>query len=203
MLTYSDINPDKKAFIFELDNVVYPEKDYLLQVYYLFANFIEYTETIPSAAELINFMKLSYETQGADGLFEKVQIAFGLNGKYNTEFERLHQTARLPLKLLLYQNVLDLLQEIVINRKHIFIITNGDPEQQLNKIRQIEWNGLEKYLTVYFANELKPKPETYVLDEMLSKHPLLRKELMIFGASETDREFAFASGIDYIDINSA
>lgn len=203
MLSYSDINPDKKGFIFELDNVLYPEKDYLLQVYYLFANFIEYTETIPSAGELISFMRLSYETHGVVGLFDKVQAAFGIDIKYNQEFERLHRTARLPLKLLMYKNALDLLQEIVINRKQIFIITNGDPEQQLNKIKQIEWNGLEKYLIVYFANESKPKPETYVLDCMLSKHAILRKDLMIIGASETDREFAFASGIDYIDINSA
>ena len=203
MLNYSNIRPDKKAFIFELDNLLYPEKDYLLQVYYLFANFIEYTETVPSAPELINFMKLTYEADGADGLFEKVQAAFGIDVKYNDEFDRLHRTARLPLKLILYKNALDLLQEIVINRKQIFIITNGDPEQQLNKIRQMEWNGLEKYLTVYFANELKPKPETTVLDDILSKHHLLRKDLLIIGSSNTDKEFAFASGIDYIDINNA
>jgi FMN phosphatase YigB (HAD superfamily) len=200
MLNYSDLDPSKKAFIFELDNVLYPEKDYLLQVYYLFANFIEYTEAIPSATELLGFMKLSYETHGTVGIFEKAQQAFGLDMKYNEEFERLHHTARLPLKLLLYKNVLDLLQEIVINRKQVFIITNGDPEQQLNKIRQLEWNGLEKYLTVYFANELKPKPETDVLEHLLSQHNYLRKDLIIFGASGTDREFALAAGVDYIEI---
>jgi FMN phosphatase YigB (HAD superfamily) len=201
MLSYSDLDPSKKAFIFELDNVLYPEKDYLLQVYYLFANFIEYTETVPFATELVNFMKLTYETHGAEGIFEKAQQAFGLDVKYNEEFKRLHHTARLPLKLLLYRNVLDLLQEIVINRKQLFIVTNGDPDQQLNKIRQLEWNGLEKYLKVYFANELKPKPETYVLEHILSQHDLLRKDLIIFGASDTDREFAFAAGIDYMEIN--
>jgi FMN phosphatase YigB (HAD superfamily) len=201
MLNYSDLDPTKKAFIFELDNVLYPEKDYLLQVYYLFANFIEYTETVPSVTELIEFMKLSYENHGAEGIFEKVQEAFGLDVKYYEEFKRLHHTARLPLKLLLYKNVLDLLQEIIINRKQVFIITNGNPEQQLNKIRQVEWNGLEKYFKVYFANELNPKPETYVLEYMLSQHDLLRKDLIIFGTSETDREFAFAAGIDYIDID--
>jgi hypothetical protein len=34
----------KKAFVFELDNVLYPEKDYFFQIYYLFANLLEYTE---------------------------------------------------------------------------------------------------------------------------------------------------------------
>ena len=44
MFTYTDIDARKKAFVFELDNVLYPEKDYLLQVYYLFASFLEYSE---------------------------------------------------------------------------------------------------------------------------------------------------------------
>ena len=39
-MKYSDIDNRKTAFIFELDNVLYPEKDYLFQVYYLFARFI-------------------------------------------------------------------------------------------------------------------------------------------------------------------
>jgi hypothetical protein len=45
-MNYSHIDKRKKAFIFELDNVLYPEKDYLYQVYYLFAALLEYTEFI-------------------------------------------------------------------------------------------------------------------------------------------------------------
>ena len=55
MLNYTNIPASKKAFIFELDNVLYPEKDYLLQVYYLFASFLEYTEAFPPAADLTEF----------------------------------------------------------------------------------------------------------------------------------------------------
>jgi len=43
-MKYADIDKRKKAFIFELDNVIYPEKDYLYQVYYIFASLLEYTE---------------------------------------------------------------------------------------------------------------------------------------------------------------
>ena len=39
MLKYKDLDDRIKAFVFELDDVIYPEKDYLLQVYYLFSNF--------------------------------------------------------------------------------------------------------------------------------------------------------------------
>ena len=199
MLKYSDIDPVKKGFIFELDNVLYPERDYLLQVYYLFSNFIEFTETIPTASELIDFMKTAYETHGAAGLFDRASGMFGIDQKYRENFDKLHYTARLPLKLELYKPMLALLQEMVIDRKQLFIVTNGKPEIQLNKIRQTEWNGLEKYLVVYFAEEIKSKPETDVLEFILGKHQLLRKELVVIGCNDTDVEFAGAGGVDFIN----
>lgn len=198
MLTYSNIDPAKKGFIFELDNVLYPEREYLLQVYYLFANFIEFTETVPTSKELIEFMKTAYETHGPAGLFERASEMFGIDQKYKENFEKLHYTARLPLKLVLYNSMLALLQEMVVDRKQIFLVTSGKPEVQLNKIKQTEWNGLESYLTVYFADEIKPKPETDVLELILTKHQLLRKELVIIGNSDIDREFAAAAGVDFI-----
>lgn len=199
MLTYTDIDPSKKAFIFELDNVLYPEKDYLLQVYYLFANFIEVSETVVTAEELIGFFATDYEALGEKGRFERASQLFGIDKKYQSNFDKLHYTARLPLKLLLYKPMLELLQNMVVDRKQIFIVTNGNPEVQLNKIKQVEWNGLEKYLTVYFADEIRPKPETDVLELILGKHQLLRKELVVIGSNDIDEEFADAEGIDYIN----
>lgn len=202
MLNYSDLDPHKKGYIFELDNVLYPERDYLLQVYYLFANFIEFTETVPSSKELTAFMKTAYENHGPKGLFERASQVFGIDEKYKTNFEKLHYTARLPLKLVLFNSMLTLLQEMVVDRKQIFLVTNGNPEIQLNKIKQVEWNGLEKYLVVYFAEEVKSKPETNVLELILSKHQLLRKDLIVIGSNDIDVEFASASGVDYIDSSS-
>lgn len=201
MQDYKDIDSRKKAFVFELDNVIYPEKDYLLQVYYLFSNFIEFTEGIPSSAELTEFFKNVYHHHGEEKIFEKAKEAFGIDEKYRANFERLHHTAILPLKLLMYNEVLKLLQEIIIDRKQIYIITNGKPEIQLNKIRQLEWNGTEKYLKVFYAQEIKLKPEPDVLTYILNDNNLLRKEVMIIGASAIDEEFAACCGTDYIHID--
>lgn len=198
MLTYQDISPNMKAFIFELDDVLYPQQDYLLQVYYLFANFIEFSEPGIHSRELIEFFKTSLEYHGTSGIFERARAAFGINVKYKDNFERLHCAAKLPLKLLIFPNMLRLLQEIVIDRKLIFIVTNGNPEQQLNKIKQVEWNGLENYLTVYFAAEMKSKPATDTFTYILEKYSLLRRDLTIIGNSLSDEEFAISAGVDYI-----
>lgn len=201
MLEYKDFDPGKKAFVFELDNVIYPEKDYLLQVYYLFSNFIEFTEGFPSSAELTDFFKTAYHHHGEENIFEKASEAFGIDDKYRENFERLHYTAILPLKLLMYKEVLKLLQEIIIDRKQLFIITNGKPEIQLNKIRQLEWNGLEKYLKVFYAEEIKLKPEPDVLTYILKDNNLVRKEVVVIGATQTDEDFAASCGVDYVNVD--
>ncbi|MGI4803978.1 MAG: HAD family hydrolase [Janthinobacterium lividum] len=196
---YADLDPQKKAFVFELDDVLFPKQDYYLQVYYLFAAFLEHTEQLNSK-ETLAVMQETYKTQGEDTVFTSIKTAFGVDEKYRENLERLLKTARIPLKLLLYKQMLELLQQIVIDRKQLFILTNGNPEQQLNKIRQTEWNGLEKYLVCYFAAEIKPKPEPDALHQILSDHHLQRRDLVMIGNSTTDELCAQAAGIDYATI---
>jgi phosphoglycolate phosphatase-like HAD superfamily hydrolase len=79
-------------------------------------------------------------------------------------------------------------------------VTNGSPDQQLNKIKQIEWNGLEKYLTCYFANEITPKPETDCIDLLIRDHNLQRRNIIMIGKVDEDEQCAEASGVDFINV---
>lgn len=200
-MTYSDIDKRKSAFIFELDNVIYPEKDYLFQVYYLFASAIEYTDLVDAKATT-DLMVATYIEEGNDVVFDRIKEKLGIDEKYRKSFEHLLLTAKLPLKLLVYKNVLELLQEIVVDRKKIFIVTNGNPQQQLNKIRQTEWNGLEPYLTCYFTSESRPKPETDAIELIIKEHDLNRRDIMMVGATNIDSLCAEAVGVDYKDVNA-
>ncbi|MBC6110027.1 HAD hydrolase-like protein [Pedobacter fastidiosus] len=187
---------DKQVVIFELDDVIFPEKDYLLQVYYLFAQFIEYAEQ-KNAQTILEFMRVEYESNGTDHLFEKTATEFDLAETYQYNFDLLHQNARLPLKLLLFKNILEFMQELVIDRKKIYIVTAGNPEQQLNKIKQTEWNGLEKYLTVFFADELgQPKSEIFL--NILSNNNLSSNEALVVGANKFDEEQSKLINLPYI-----
>ena len=141
-MAFENLLTTKKAFVLGLDDVLYPEKDYLLQVYYLFSEFMAYSEQV-DAKEILAFMKVAYEKEGAINLFDKTAEAFNLPEKYRTNFALLHQNARLPLKLLLYKQLLALLQEIVVERKTIFLLVDGDPAEQLNKIKQVERRCIE------------------------------------------------------------
>ncbi|MCC8425980.1 HAD family hydrolase [Mucilaginibacter sp. UR6-11] len=199
MMKYSDIDQQKSAFVFELDNVIYPEKDYLFQVYYLFASFLEYTELVD--AKLITALMVdTYNTQGKDAVFDKVKEKFAIDEKYRINFQHLLLTVKLPLKLLVYQALLDMLQEIVVDRKKIFIVANDNPALQLNKIKQTEWHGLENYLFCYFAEEISPMPEPDVLHLLMKEHGLARRDVVMVGYSEAAANSAEACGIDYYNI---
>ncbi len=199
-MKYTDIDKRKQAFVFELDNVIYPEKDYLFQVYYLFAGAIEYTDLI-DAKTITDLMVETYNAGNKDKVFDVIKEKLGVNEKYRLNLHHLLHTVKLPLKLLVYKNVLDLMQEIVVDRKKIFIVTNGNPVQQLNKIKQTEWHGLEPYLTCYFAEETKPKPETDSFELLLNDHNLQRRDVVVIGNSDTDVLFAEACGVDYLAVS--
>ena len=198
-MKYTDIDPNKTAFIFELDNVLYPEKDYLFQAYYLFAGYLEYLDLIDEK-EAVNLMVNTFNERGKDCVFAAVQHKYGLNDNYHIHFNFLMATAKLPLKLLLYQNMLELMQDIIVDRKKLFIVTNGNPEQQLNKIKQVEWHGLEKYLVCYFADEVVAKPEPDIIHNILHDHNLQRRDIVMIGNSDNDTLCAEACGVDYINV---
>ncbi|WP_316738971.1 HAD family hydrolase [Pedobacter aquatilis] len=194
-----DINQfvkDKQLVIFELDNVLFPSKDYLLQVYYLFAQFIEYSEQ-KNAQQILDFMRSEYESAGAENLFEKTAAKFEISETFKHNFDLLHENARLPLKLLLYKNMLDFMQDLVVDRKTIYIVTSGNPLQQLNKIKQTEWNGLEKYLTVFFTEELN-LPKSEIFNNILTTNNLSAKEALVVGANNFDEEQSKLINLPYI-----
>lgn len=190
---------NKQAFVFELDNVIYPEKDYLLQVYYLFAQFIEYGEQL-NASDIVKYMQEQYLAHGTADLFEKTAAEFKIPEKYKVNYDLVMQNAKLPLKLLIYNKALTFLQEIVANGKQVFLFVDGDSLMQLNKIRQIEWNGLEKNLIVYFSEESEPKPGTKGIEMILERHDLKPEQMVLIGTKSADQKCALNAKIEFLAI---
>ena len=196
-MNIEDYIKQKKAFLFGFDDVLYPEKDYLLQVYYLFSEFITYSELM-DAAEIIKFMKSEFEQNGATAIFENTAAKFKISTKYEDNFKLLHQNARLPLKLLLYQQMLTLLQELVVERKEIYLVLDGNPAQQLNKVKQTEWHGLEKYLKLYFVEEFGAIENC--IKFITHNHNLQKQEMLFIGNQEIINTHDKAIDIDYFPV---
>ena len=199
-MKYDDYIRENDAFIFELDNVLYPGKDYLLQVYYLFAQFMEYTEQLDGAAITL-FMRDVYEREGEVAIFFKTATHFNIDEKYKVNFDLLHQNARLPLKLLLFAPVLDFLQQLIAAGKQLFLLTGGDPVQQLNKIRQVEWNGIGEHLILYFTDEIAKGSVPDAVDIILNRHSLTAAKVAFVANSNEEQKKAFSNMLNFVDID--
>lgn len=187
----------KKAFVFDLDNTLYPEKDYLFQVYYMVGQFIEYHETYDHQI-ITKYLIDEFEKNGRAHIFDKLIQQFNLKEEYVENCIRLLRTARLPLKLLLFKEAEWMLHELVAKGKELFILTNGHPEQQYNKVTQIEWNGLHKHVRCYFANEIVPKPEPDGLFKIMEEHQLKAEDLVFIGDADIDENCAKAAGVEFV-----
>lgn len=145
---------NKDLYIFELDDVLYPRRDYVLQVYYLFAQFVDFTEGSNIALQMVDFMKATLESEGEEGMLQKVQDRFQLSKDYTDNYARLEANAHLPAKLFLFDDARATVGDLLEKGKKIAILTKGNPVQQLNKLRHIDWQGLDSKLKVYFTDEL-------------------------------------------------
>ncbi|MVZ67294.1 HAD hydrolase-like protein [Sphingobacterium sp. DK4209] len=164
----SEFPRDKKVYLFELDNVLYPKQDFLLQVYYLFAQFLEFTEARPISAEMVSFMKETLVEKGEDAVFDETLTQFNLKAEYRENFERLQVNGHLPLKLFLFDEIKTLFKELSTVDVQIAVLTKGNPALQLNKLRHIDWEGYDRKLKVYFVDELafrNIEPFTYIASE--------------------------------------
>ncbi|NQD69160.1 HAD family hydrolase [Sphingobacterium shayense] len=151
---------DPAIYAFEIDDVLYQKRDYILQVFYLFANFLDYTEGTSQASALVEYMKKRYEENGPldDIVVVTETLAhFGLSDSFLDNYQRLRANATLPLKLYLKPSTKALFKTILAGDKAITILTDGNPVEQLNKLKHIDWEEFSFYLPslkVYFIQEL-------------------------------------------------
>ncbi|TAF45785.1 MAG: hypothetical protein EAZ51_02610 [Sphingobacteriales bacterium] len=197
-LKYSNFDEQYKAFIFELDDVLFPTKDYDLQVYYLFAHFLAYEKPQFIATEIIEYAKQRYQSHGNNKMFEALHKTFAIDINYQNNLNQLFNKAKLPLKLLLFNDALTLLKQIIVNHKSVFILTAGISERQLNKIKQTEWNGIETFLKVYFEDEFKDEPLSEALNYLLTQHNLNPKDIIMVGNSRSKQSVVEAMGISFV-----
>ncbi|MFZ4261024.1 HAD family hydrolase [Sphingobacterium sp. HJSM2_6] len=167
-MNIKDVPVDKQMYLFEVDDVLFPKQDYLLQVYYLFAQFVEFNEAKTIAGELVEFMKNVYLEQGEEAVIPALAMNYEFTNNYRENYERLEVNAHLPLKLLLFKEIQLLFASILERDAKIGILTKGNPALQLNKLKHIDWKGFDKDIKVYFVDELEFRnldPINYIASE--------------------------------------
>lgn len=172
-----------ELLIFDLDGTLYDDKQYYNEVNHQIAEYI-YSKHNVAPRKTISFLQSGLTYSDMDNFY-------GFN-----ELDKCLEIRRsciMPNPMLLYPWIEELLLQL--KGKHNFtILTNGNKQQQQNKVNQIAWPFM---FDVFYANPQKPDP-TSVFD-IQKKYGILN--CLMIGNEETDRQCAKNAKIDFIFVN--
>ncbi len=174
--------------IFDLDDTLYPEKDYLFLVYQEIADYTQQKYGISKKISF-SFLKESFLKNGRENLLDIFIKEKQIDNKEIKNYLYIMRTISLRGKLKLFPLIKLKLKQAVSTTK-VCVVTNGNPIQQRNKVAQIDWDDIEVH-NIYYANEISPKPSCEIY-EIIKKDFLLNEndKILMIGDSQIDEEFA-------------
>jgi phosphoglycolate phosphatase-like HAD superfamily hydrolase len=176
-----------------LDNTIIDETQYLFAVYSKIAKDVSLDKN--------EFIHL-FLNEGRDKLFNKIIKNNNLPDAYLHDFLYTLRNIKLPYKLVIFPSISDLLKKLTILNKNLLIVTNGNINQQKNKIDQIDWQGIENNIHFVLADLIAPKPSVNLFNYLKKEYCLIEKETVLIGDSLTDEEFARNSNISFQNVIS-
>lgn len=183
-------------FLFDLDDTIYPEIDYLDEAYKKIAKYLE-KETEIESTKIYNFLINEFRKNGRSNLFNKMFKSFNIDFHYLDDMLNIMRTLTVSKKFFLKKNIYHLLSKIISKSQNIFVVTNGNVIQQKNKVRNIDWKNLDDHIVFIYANEFQSKPSTKSFDFIKQKYSLNEDLTIMIGDSFVDKEYANNCKIDF------
>lgn len=178
-----------KLVIFDLDNTLIKEEDYLFQGYKNIANYL--SEKYRISDSLIESTLIEeFCSNGRKNLFDKVFNKLKINLKELDIALKILREFKPKTKIYLIDDMKIILEKLKSIGIPYIILTNGNPDQQKNKITNIDWEDLLPH--VIYANEIEPKPSDLSIKKyLLSINKEFNKEkILMIGDSKVDKLFA-------------
>jgi putative hydrolase of the HAD superfamily len=179
--------------IFDLDNTIYQETDFLFKAYdHIARNLFPH-----HYVEVLEYMVEEFNRSGRQNLFNKVLERFP---------SELGSIAKMLTYLRQYSSDECLVVypwfEMFLKRVHadfeVKIITNGNPVQQKNKIASLGLHSKIKFLDVVYANETAPKPSRLSAIKFID----FDGPTIYVGDSIIDMEFARKCQFEFLDVSA-
>jgi FMN phosphatase YigB (HAD superfamily) len=187
-----------KAFVFDLDNTLIDENTYLTEAYRQIAAYTASVHTGYNSSEYFSFLLNTYTKQGRKHLFNKYIMAFNLPETIQPVLLDMLRNVKLPVPLEVDPHIAQAIRTMIAAQKPLFIASNGNRQQQQNKLSQVRWDNIDPaQIRVYFAADHKPKPAPDILLAILADHQLHAAEVLFIGDSETDEQAARSAGMDF------
>ena len=196
-MTENSFFPDYQMMVLDLDNTIIREMDYLNGAYKQIASLLsegaKYTTSHIYSRLLCRFTKY-----GRKMIFDRVCSDLELNAsRYIPKCLEILRTVDLLEPLKLEDWVPPSLDFRHFNGLHSTVLTNGNPTQQMNKYKQIDWQQIPiPFLCL--ANNLRPKPFPDGIFWIMDLFDVTASEIIFVGDSEVDRKAAAKAGTSFI-----
>lgn len=186
--------------IFDLDNTLYDESLYLFAGYEEIAQYLSNKYPVCSSS-LTNALINQFKSQGRKELFQLVFPKYSIPEDEIQPSLKVLRSFSVEKKIPIYKHMMRFLEELLELGRKIVIVTNGNVNQQKNKIKNIDWKGLKGKVIVYYANEYEPKPSPKILNILMPKEGISTVDKVIYiGDSILDEEFSLNSGMSFCNV---
>lgn len=196
-----------EAILFDLDNTIYPEKEYLERAYKNIARNVSIVESnlLVTESEISNFLLKTFESEGRDKIFQKMKTQFQINSFTLENFlECMHNTPLEKNELKVYPYIYDLLVYLKRYNLLLFVVTNGNVNQQQNKINALNLDTTIFNEIIYTSSMGKyyEKPSSFFIEKIKLDYSLNGNKMLLFGDSPIDKATALNAGIDFINVQT-
>ena len=185
----------KRDFIFDLDNTLIDEKNFLYNAYDEICS-----ELFPNNyVDALLFLKSTFELEGRKFIFNKLLNKFPNNDLSIESCLSILRNYK-PKRKIETKNWFKEFCFKINKPISLRIITNGNPKQQKNKIDSLKLPNLVTLDEVIYANEFEPKPNPSSFYKL--KHANNLNSPIFIGDSEIDKSFCKNLRIEFFNIKN-
>jgi putative hydrolase of the HAD superfamily len=186
------------AVLFDLDNTIYDERQYLYKAYEEIGVFCAANFNLQKQ-DVYLFLINHFEKIGRSRLFNSLSEEFKIPEHIIIQLLEILRTVNFNEKIQTFPYFLPLVRSLFSSGVKLGIITNGNVIQQMNKVKSIDFKGLIEKFQIIYANDFSPKPSPISYWKM--KELINFKNCVYIGDSVVDEKFAKTVGIPFLNVN--
>lgn len=193
---------DYATIIFDLDNTLYDEIEYLSRAYIYIGNKISKLNNQFSPQDIFNFLLEEFKSNGRKNLYQK------LIAKFDSVYYSLSDFLDDLRRVVIPENSIQIKEEFHsfitsnINNYNFFIATNGNKIQQENKFRSVNIPYKNCFNIVYCDTFGigKSKPNPFFINYISKSFNIRLNNMLFIGDSVEDYNAALNGGIDFLTV---
>ncbi len=194
---------DYSTIIFDLDDTLYSEIEYLKFAFSQIAVNVSRLNKNLNEMELNKFLIENFISAGRINLYDKFVSKYNINNYGLEHYLKVLRNVNIKPNSIRIKPLIEKFIKDNISNYKFFIATNGNTEQQKNKIKSICIPHLDSF-TIIYCNTLgknKNKPSSAFIDKIVVEYNIIRENIIFIGDSYVDLHAANNGNIQYLNIN--